>query len=68
MKLRNDCNFGVYFTFTAMKAYFNVLIPAIALVVFFTGCDQDPDPTDPIDIPDLHFEDALLEGTLDENG
>jgi len=50
-----------------MKAYFKVLIPVFALILF-TQCNQEPEPTDPIKIPDQSFQDALLEGTLDENG
>ncbi len=59
---------GLNQTLLFLKAIFNILFLTSALLVLFTGCDNGPDPDDPIEVPAKSFRDALFGGLLDENG
>ena len=43
-----------------------VLIFSFALLII--QCEKEPDPNDPVDIPDQHFLNALIEDGVDANG
>ena len=51
-----------------MKAKYTILFLALALLILFAGCERDPDPDDPIKVPDQSFRYALFNTLLDENG
>lgn len=48
-----------------MKTFLRFLIP---LVCILAGCEKEPGPNDPVDIPDQYFLIALIEDGVDTNG
>jgi len=51
-----------------VKALFKVLLFSVALVLFFTQYEKEPDPNEPFDIPDQAFLNVLIEEGIDTNG
>jgi hypothetical protein len=50
-----------------MKAFPKVTVVTLALVMLFAQCEKEPDPNDPVDIPDQEFLNALIEQGVDIN-
>jgi len=44
-----------------------VLLLPFALIVLFTQCEKEPDPNDPVEIPDQSLIDILIEDGVDTN-
>jgi len=51
-----------------MKSIAIIFSLFFTLTFLFVQCEKEPDPNDPVDIPDQYFLDALIEDGVDING
>ncbi|MFO7933641.1 MAG: hypothetical protein ACQERS_14965 [Bacteroidota bacterium] len=51
-----------------MKSISYVSIISVSLVILFSKCEKEPNPSDPVDFPDHNFIDALIDAGANTNG